>query len=87
MLTRKREWSQGFQGWNILDVVASTDASACVLHVLKQQAKAEAKRMGNWALESLAGKLPPLFPEQGTDNRVRITKEWKQPKWKQKMNG
>lgn len=68
-----------------MDVVASTDASACILQVLKQQARAE--RMGDWALESLEGKLLPLFPEQGTDNRVTITKEWNQAKWKQKMKG
>lgn len=51
-------------------MVAFTDASACILQVLKQQDRAEAERMGNWALESLARKLLPLFPEQGTDNRV-----------------
>lgn len=42
------------------------------------QARTEAERMGDWALESLAGKLLPLFPKQGTDNRVN-NKEGMEP--------
>ena len=61
-----------------MEVVASTDASTCILQVLKPQAREEAERMGDWALENLAGKLLPLFPEQGTDNRVN-SKEGMEP--------
>lgn len=55
----------GFQDWSILDVVASTDASACTLQALKQQARADGeRRREDWALECLAGKLLPLSMEK-----------------------
>lgn len=55
----------GFQDWRILDVVASTDASACTLQALKQQARADGeRRREDRALECLAGKLLPLSTEK-----------------------
>lgn len=75
-ITRKREWSQGFQGQNILDVVASTDASACVLQALKQQARADGERRGkDWALECLAGKLLPLSMVEEGESRWKAKKK------------
>lgn len=75
-ITGKREWSQGFQDWNILDVVASTDASACILRVLKQQARADGERRGkDWALECLAGKLLPLSVEEEGESRWKAKKK------------